>query len=245
MKRMYTYCILLAAASLTLYAPLSAAPNPHKPSYSESGSSGNPHLPRLHGRQGRLGQTGPQGVAGRCGPCGTCGLDGPRGAPGRCGPPGNRGTRGPKGERGERGKRGHRGERGERGHFKKVDGTIHIHYTTKNSVIGTGTVTGTWQLVVIAPDGKQFRGPVVNAADSPTTLSVKVPSHLIEGLYTISISGRNLSYSNPASMFMPIDPAASSITDSIHKTHTASFEESNPLLTPTVNLAQTFYTIFK
>ena len=109
------------------------------------------------------------------------------------GPRGHRGVRGQKGKKGKRGKKGDQGRRGSSGiqgspgasgaPLETVEGTISFVF---NPI--ARAETGFWRVIIIAPDGTQTLGPLINiAVGTPDPFQVIVSPTVIMGVYTIVI----------------------------------------------------------
>jgi hypothetical protein len=135
---------------------------------------------------------GPQGLRGESGAAGTPGNHGNHGAPGAAGTSGLQGERGFQGERGLQGERGVDGQRGTDGRdgqdfsFAQVSGQMTITY----NAVRQNLAAGTWQLMIITPDGRVFKdttnGPI-DMQNPPTGALNFAVSPLVKGTYAIVI----------------------------------------------------------
>ncbi|MDB6081362.1 MAG: hypothetical protein JWO53_634 [Chlamydiia bacterium] len=113
---------------------------------------------------------------------GAAGPQGPQGTVGPCG------SQGPAGERGEKGDRGDTGADGQNFIYPQIDGALTIHYHTlaSSASFGNPLPTGTWQLLVIAPDLTITTGELISLQASPADKTLTI-TPVMKGIYTIMI----------------------------------------------------------
>ena len=116
-------------------------------------------------------------------------FDGRRGHEGHKGHKGKRGEQGKKGKIGKGGSQGPQGPGGSHGQqFSSLSGTLTFNFTS----IARPAELGFWRVIIIAPDGTQTLGPLIDITAPSVNFDVTISPTIFVSCYAILIYNVNI-----------------------------------------------------
>lgn len=97
------------------------------------------------------------------------------------------------------------------------------------TTLGELALQGQWQALVLTPDHKKFKGPVVNFADPATTFTITVEHPIVFGVYTLVFKNIDAEFGN----LLTLPYAAPIVVTNSYNTHVGRiYENDNFFLHP-------------